>query len=772
MTAIGGWVNDLAMGVRLAVGGGRTAMVRVVLAALGIAIAVTVLLVATCVGTMSENRAARSVATLPNADLDAGSTPTYLARRQSEFHGEYVLINYVWSPGRDAPKPDALPALPKPGEMYVSPALAELLGSDEGSLLRPRLPHRTVGVLDKELVVDPGTLEAWVGADHTLADSVYVEEAYGFGDRSTLYGADPGMLSLILIGAVLLLLPVLIFVTSASRVAGAERDRRLSALRLVGAGRWQVRRIAAAESLVSAVLGMAAGGVIFAVGRLYVEDLDMFGESAYTSDMVPDPVLAVVVLALIPALSVLTALFALRRTIIEPLGVLRQSKPIRRRAWWRFAVAALGVLLLITQGGADARTDNAAIMLAAGTGLTLIGMVVLLPWLLERVANRITGGPPSWMLAVRRLQLDSGTSSRVVGGVAVVLAGMITMQTVLLSLGGALAMPSTRDAMQGIVEVHSDTPLAADIQRSLSGTPGVLSASTLRDTSAYDADRPENGFGFTVADCAAMKALGGVRTCQDGDVFAMDSKYQTPPAPGTRLEFREYPDHAADWDPDDYTVTGTWTIPDHVVTLPEDEQSPLHGSLYVTPGAIPNDVVPSGSSTVMAKISDTVTSDELEGVRNTLAEFGWQATYYSYNTAPELSADQQTFASIRTALYAGSIFTLALAGVTMLVMAAEHIRERRRPLAMLAASGVPRAVLGRSILWQVALPIGLGVIMALITGIGLAAMMLHVAGDPMTVDWSGITLMCTGAAALSLLVNALTLPFLKRAMRLNTIRTE
>ena len=105
-------------------------------------------------------------------------------------------------------------------------------------------------------------------------------------------------------------------------------------------------------------------------------------------------------------------------------------------------------------------------------------------------------------------------------------------------------------------------------------------------------------------------------------------------------------------------------------------------------------------------------------------------------------------------------------------MAVEHIRERRRPLAILAASGVPRAVLGRSILWQVALPIGLGVVLALATGLGLAAMLLRVTHDPMTIDWAGIVLMCAGAMALTLVVNALTLPFLKRAMRLTTLRAE
>jgi hypothetical protein len=435
-------------------------------------------------------------------------------------------------------------------------------------------------------------------------------------------------------------------------------------------------------------------------------------------------------------------------------------------------LAALGVLLLATQFGVDKSSDNWAIMMTAGTALLLIGMLVLLPWLVERVANRITGGPPSWVLAIRRLQLDSGTSSRVVGGVAVVLAGMITLQTMLLSMGGALAMPSMDAEQQGMVEVSADTSLAPDVRRNLAGTPGVLSASAVQNISAYEVGMKDKAYSFSIADCAAIKELGGVRTCQDGDVFVRENNYDKPPAAGTDLEFREFTGQGTEWDPTKYTVTGTWTVPNQVRTLPYDERSSLWSSLYVTPGAVADGVGTSGTSTVLAKVDKDVTSDQLEGIRNSLAAFGWQTDSYSYNTAPELNADQQTFASIRTALYAGSVFTLLLAGVSMLVMALEHIRERRRPLAVLAASGVPRGVLGRSLLWQVALPISLGVIMALATGIGLAAMLMRVTDEPLTVDWSGVILMCAGAVALSLLVNALTLPFLKRATRLTSMRTE
>lgn len=763
-----GWVSDFAVGVRLAVGGGRTSAARLALSALGIAIATAVLLVAASVGTMSEERGERSVSGTPRVEPLAGVAPTYYAQTPTKFRDEYVTATYVWGSGPSSPKPAALPRLPKPGEMYASPALIELLRSDEGKLLRPRFPDKITGTLDKKLVLRPGYLVAWVGADGTLADSEYATPMYRFDEAPVVRDMDANMLLVLLIGAVVLLLPVFTFVTTASRIAGAERDRRLSALRLVGAGSWQVRRIAAAESLVSAVIGMAAGAGIFAVGRTYADDINLFGERAYASDVVPDPVLTVGVILVIPALSILTALFALRRTIIEPLGVVRQSKPIRRHTWWRFGAVAIGVLLMATQLGASKGSDTWAAAITTGAIMLLVGMLALLPWLLERVATRIHGGPPSWMLAIRRLQLDSGTSSRVVGGVAVVLAGMITMQTVILTMdGGTTAQPDQPNSRPGVVEVSAAPALAKEIQQHLSGTEGVHSTQRVQAATAYKPGAKDTMYGMAVLDCTALKELGGLKTCHDGDVFKME-EYGQVPSPGTTLEFRKFQESV---DYGAYEVTGSWTIPKNIQNIKLPENSVLYSSIYATPGAVKN-VPIKDNTTVYALVNHNITSDQLEQIRNAVADYRWQSYVYSYDTAPDLNARQQTYESVRTALYAGSVFTLMLAGVSLLVLALEHIRERRRPLAVLAASGVPKAVLRRSLLWQVALPIVLGVVMALITGIGLAALMVRLTEEPLSIDWPGVTVLCAGAIALSLLVSALTLPFLNSATRLTTIRTE
>lgn len=772
--SIRGWTNDLVLGLRLAVGGGRTSWARLALTAVGIAIATAVLLVAASIGTMSQQRDIRQMTDfVADAPVD-GVDPTYINRGSTDFRGENVRVSYVAGSGPDSPKPDGLPVLPEPGEMYASPALAELLAAPEGKLLLPRLPEKVVGTLPPNLVQTPGDLIAWVGADRAVIGENSIP-AYGFGAQAQAQEVNPAMMALMLIGAVVLLLPVLIFVTSASRIAGAERDRRLSALRLVGSGSRQVRRIAAAESLAGTFVGMVLGAVVFVVARQFTEEISLFGERAYVSDVVPDPVLTVLIVLLIPALSVLTSLFALRRTIIEPLGVVRQSKPVRRRLWWRLALIVLGVVLLTTQLGAEDNSDTWAWAVSGGAALLLVGVPVLLPWLIERVSGQMSGGPSSWLLAVRRLQLDSGTSARVVGGVAVVLAGAIALQTVLMSAEDEVGLPGAAgEQPAGAVEVSTDTKLADAVSEEIGAADGVTDVHQIRYTSLYERGKPDSGFGAATLDCAAVRTLLKVPGCADGDVFLTRDEYSSPPKAGAALEWREYQNKSnADWDPANYVVTGEWTVPADAKVIDRAANTTVYSTVIITPGAVdPASVPEDETTTVYAMVDKNLTGDQLEGIRNSIADHRMETYLYSYNTGPDLSRDQETFVAIRTALYAGSIFTLMLAGVSLLVLALEQIRERRRTLAMLTASGVQRGVLARSLLWQVALPIALGTVVALATGLGLAALVMRLTEDPMVIDWGGVALLSAGAIALSLLVSAMTMPFLRNATRLTALRTE
>ncbi|HEX2130496.1 MAG TPA: FtsX-like permease family protein [Actinophytocola sp.] len=767
-----GWVSDLAMGIRLAVGGGRSSVARFALSTFGVTIAVAVLLVGASIGTMVGNNDQRDAADaywLSEQSPVEGVDPLYLAEQSTEFRGDRVEITYVHAEGDDYPLPAGVDRLPAPGEVLASPALADLLASPEGELLRPRVPGAIVGTLGKEIITQPGDLKAFVGADASFAESEEAVAVYQFEGVPAGRAMPPQLLLLVLIGAVVLLLPVFIFVSSTSRIAGAERDRRLSALRLVGAGSRQVRRIAAAESLVSALAGLVVGAAAFLFLRTFAEDVELFGMRVYQSDVVPDPVLTVLIVLAIPALAVLTALFALRRTIIEPLGVVRRAKPVRRRLWWRLVLVVAGVALLFTGGGADEGSETWAFAVSAGATLLLVGVPVLLPWLVERVSGQIRGGPSSWMLAVRRLQLDSGTSARVVGGVAVVLAGAIALQTILMTIEDGVGLP---DAAQGeqpdpTIEATVDHDVADAVTADLEAIPAVRETYQVRRVVGYLPGEPIDSGGryLNVLDCPTVRALTDVEDCTDGEVLTFADSGPVAEA-GQRLEFRDYGLNG-----EEHEVVGTWTVPDTVREVPSARAGEIYAATIVTTAALDGLIPPNLRTTIVVK-ADSPSSDEIEHIRNAVAGFGWQASMYAFNTVQDRTADQRMFVGIRNGLYAGSIFTLLMAGVSLLVLALEHIRERRRPLAMLVASGVQRGVLARSLLWQVTLPIALGLVVAVATGVGLAWLIVRITEEPFSVDWLGVGLLTTGAALLSILVTAMTLPFLRSATRLTSLRTE
>ncbi|RSD09396.1 FtsX-like permease family protein [Amycolatopsis eburnea] len=424
------WIADFALGMRLALGGGgvRTAWARLALTAAGVGFGVVVLLTATSLPHMLGARADRSAGRTAVAVAVDGVDPVYAAERDDEFRGRGLPGYLVQPTGPRLPAAPGVERLPGPGEAVLSPALAALLQSPEGELLRPRFTQRVIGTIGDAGLTGPNELFFYIGSA-TVATQPGALTVSGFGGEPVRRGLDPLELLLVVVGATTCLVPVFVFVVTSTRLAAAARDRRLAALRLVGADRGQVRRIAAGEALLGSFGGLVAGGALFLLVRALVPRITVsaFRGGIFAADVVPDWRLAVPALLALPLLACAAAVFALRRVVVEPLGVVRRGTRVRRKLWWRLLPAVAGGALLAVRAGAEDALDPAVI---AGVVLVLAAVPLVLPWLVERVAGTLRGGSPAWLLAVRRLQLDSATAARLVGGIAVVLAGSIALQGV------------------------------------------------------------------------------------------------------------------------------------------------------------------------------------------------------------------------------------------------------------------------------------------------------------------------------------------------------
>ncbi|PJE96759.1 hypothetical protein CUT44_16335 [Streptomyces carminius] len=766
------------MGARFALSGGREGWIRTVLTAIGVGLGVAVLMIAASVPHMFAARDARTDAReiygAPELERSADTALYTLA--DTDFRGEDIRGRYLQPEGEDPPLPPGVDKAPGPGEMLVSPPLKELLTSPEGELLRERLPQRIIGTIGEEGLRGPDELTYLAGTDKLSTADGSGFRIDRFGMNSAEEPLDPFLLLLVIVTCVVLLLPVGVFVATAVRFGGERRDRRLAALRLVGADSRTVRRIAAGEALVGALLGLLVGIALFLPARQLIGQVTLFDISVFPSDVRPSALLATLILLAVPVAAVAVTLLALRGVAIEPLGVVRGSGVRRRRLWWRLLPPVAGLLLLspLLDGMDPDGGALATYTVAAGVLLLLVGVAAVLPWLIEWVVSRLRGGSLPFQLAVRRLQLDSGAAARAVSGITVAVAGAIAIQMLFGAAEEEYTRPTGQDTGRAQLQIidHTESGAsAAGLTGRLADTRGVRQA--LGSTEVH-VPMPGEGGGdpvytqVTVADCAVLTELARVGSCTDGDVFTTDRE-GVGSRPGARLDLNipeylpEEEEEVRIGDPD------PWTVPADVRDAEprNDPSGNLTEGVLATPGALDPSRLKDGRVEVLVRLDPSV-PDAAEYVRNAV-EPGSPRTIVVELTDSD-TADR--FALIQRALYAGATGVLLLIGASMIVSTLEQLRERRKLLSVLVAFGTRRATLAWSVLWQTALPVVLGLALSIAGGIGLGAILLSMVSEPFAVNWASLAGMAGLGGGVILLVTVLSLPPLWRMMRPDGLRTE
>jgi hypothetical protein len=430
-----------------------------------------------------------------------------------------------------------------------------------------------------------------------------------------------------------------------------------------------------------------------------------------------------------------------------------------------------GPLILLSQSQVSTSEETWIPLVVTGAALLLLGIPAMLPWLLERIAARLRGGGPAAQLAIRRLQLDSGTPARVVAGVSVVLAGAIALQAVLQGQVAKYEPYLERLAVSAKVQpliMEIDGAVAEPVAAAVRATPGVrdmVMTPRLSVRTAESGPDSRTEFGITVVSCDVLLRYTNAGSCTDGDAFQLGQYDQlTAGSTVTLLSYGNEPDRV---------VERTWTLPESFRELeaPNEYLYYIGSGLVVTPGALRAVSIPAQHYTAMLPI-DFNQPDVLEQVRNAVAPYNWRVAIYTTFSLANENSELELFNTIRNALLGGALFTLLLAGVSMLVLALEQVRERRRALAALAATGVPTGTLARSLLWQNTVPVLLAVLLAVITGIGLAELVFRLLDDPFRMDWLSVAIFAGVATVLVLAVTALTLPTLRSSTRLTALRME
>jgi hypothetical protein len=778
--------TELMLGMRMALAGGRSGVVRAVLTALGVGLGVACLLFAVSIPSMMQAHSARSdardVVSYSGPTVQRSDSTILIGLVDTGWRDQGIRGQLLQPEGPRAPVPPGLTALPAPGQLMVSPALHRLLDSPSAALLRQRLSGPIVGEIGPAGLTGPSELAFYAGSDSLTVDQGTVVRRDHFGAPS---GASeplgPVLSLLVVIIFVVLLLPVGIFVAAAVRFGGESRDRRLAGIRLVGADAGMARRIAAGEALLSGLFGLVAGVGFFLLGRALAPQFVLFNLSVFSSDVTPSAGMAVLIAIGVPAVAVAITLLSLRRVVIEPLGVTRRGPDAKRRLWWRLAMPVVGVVLLLPLiGQVSDRSGINTTQVVAGVLLLLIGVATLLPWLVQATVRRLGGGPVSWQLAVRRLQLDGTTSARAVTGIAVAVAGTIGLQMLFSAVQANNTHVTGQDTRRAQIYVSVPSPNGwADqtaVESGLRNTLGVTSALTNTTLTVSSAKDDKSMTSMTVGNCAMLEQLATLTNCRDGDVYIVKGTdpgaLVLQPAATLKLGGLPSPPLGPDGQPTGPAVDNRplWTVPDATQVV-DGRPDPLDGNprngLLVTPAAAPSVALHQADLSLYIRVDPSV-PDVLDRVRNAI----WAINPLGNISRFLLSVQTDRFAQIQRGLSIGAVVIVLLIGASLLVTVLEQLRDRRRLLAILVAFGTRRSTIAWSILWQAAVPILLGLTLAVIAGITLGAVLLQMVSESVRIDWTMVGSVAGIAAGVVLLVTAASMPALWRLMRADGLRTE
>ncbi|HEU5030633.1 MAG TPA: FtsX-like permease family protein [Spirillospora sp.] len=460
---------------RLLRGGGRRNLLGAALTLAAVAVSTGLLLFAVTANLAFAQRARADAWRHPGK---AGADPVMIeALATDHVRGEPITVVDLAALKPGAPAPPGMPRFPRPGETWTSPALARLMKDLPSDQLAARFPARA-GTLGRDALVHPGELVAVVGrapgdpamtaarddlsgVENTAAPTRIARYATGAAAFAGVYQA------LVAIASVLMAVPLLVFGGAAARLTVARRDRRLAALRLVGATPGQVVAITTAEAVITAAAGALAGTVLYAAAIPALTRITIAGGGWYASDLWPGLPVVAAVLAAVPVLVGASAVVGLRRVVVGPLGVARRETPPAMRAVRLLLLAAVVVAFAGASGGLTGLGRLGLVIMLVFLMLAFLAINLAGPWVVALI-GRITvalARTPARLLAGRRLMDDPRSAWRTVAGIALTgfVAGFLAL------LGGVSSGTKASDRLELSVPPGRAAAVAEQVEGRLDG---------------------------------------------------------------------------------------------------------------------------------------------------------------------------------------------------------------------------------------------------------------------------------------------------------------
>ena len=362
----------------------------------------------------------------------------------SKWHGQLIQTYSIYGTAK-SPQFAKLKT-PGPGEYYLSRALADAVAQypDDNILARFGKNTKYLGVLPSEYTASPDALMMVRGASaEEVAASDDVAKAQGQasyfanvyrtdanGLKSNI-GLDPISIITFGVGGAILLFPIVIFVSVATQLGAAQREKRYAALRLIGATKRQVTRILLLESLLASVAGVVIGLGAFWLLQAPLQQFKMDGMRFNPGDLALTAGQYALIIGLTLGLTTFVNWRRMRRAQISPLGVSRSIEKVKKLRGWRALVPAAGIAIfawLSSKPGLDWLTANKEsampiLLLMAALLLVMFGLILAGGWLTNKLsllaARWANNG--SMLIAGKRTAVHSRTVFRGVSGVVLAL---------------------------------------------------------------------------------------------------------------------------------------------------------------------------------------------------------------------------------------------------------------------------------------------------------------------------------------------------------------
>lgn len=452
--------------------------------------------------------------------------------------------------GSNSPQLPGL-SMPQEGEYYVSRGLAETMRLPEGESIGERFGNKQIGIIPDELSTSPDALEVIRGMSAQEAAGAGVTDIYRFPSKAEVASRYSGQMGVILIfGATLLLFPIIVFISIATQLGSAQREKRYAALRLIGATRRQVVRIIAVESLSAAVVGVVVGSLAYLAILPLMAGYEFEGMRFWQNDLTVPAGKYLFAVGLTLAFCLLTNWWSMRHVQLSPLGVVRAQNTTGQPRIWRLLPlipgAAVFIWLALPHGRAwfsENLPENGMPLLVLMIGLVsmMFGLILSGPWftsVLSRLVARRTQSATT-LLATKRISIQAKRVFRSVSGVVLALfvgSFYLTAMSGLDSLAAedtgysqlkpdtvVLAGSALPKAYEAQLEQEPYVKAVTEIQGGIAGGVTVMSCRTATEYTSIVCPRDAAFVGLNFDDAVSSKKWFGTHPGDIREQLAQDA---------------------------------------------------------------------------------------------------------------------------------------------------------------------------------------------------------------------------------------------------------